>query len=160
MTKIAMLIIYIFLVMGPVTFKFQADQTPKRDVYDAISPEHREGLKQVVKQMTELQEQRQWNKIYDIISGPYRMETRDEFVRHNQRSSRLIRFEAERTMQSPISNSDWIVVGCAFFERNGQRKAWQSSMHATLSDGKWSVSIVLITVGEHGGFAPCETRSK
>jgi len=160
MNKMVLFIGSLFLAMGLVTSKFQADQTPKKGLYDAIPEEHRETLKQMVKQMTELQEQRQWDKIYDIISEPYRMETRDKFVRHHARSSRLIDFEAESVVQSPISNSEWIVVGCAVFERKGQRKAWRSSMHATLSDAKWSVSIVLITVGERGGFTPCETHSQ
>jgi hypothetical protein len=113
----------------------------------------------LVNHVTELEKQRQWDKIYDLMSVPYKMKSREEFVRNHARTSRLIDFEVSDVIHSPTADNEWIVVGCAVFERKSKRKAWQSSMHASFSDSKWLVSTVLISAGEHGGFTACKTHN-
>jgi len=158
MIKTMFVLALVFVGIGTVNSKVPENESPPKDLYDAVPQDYRERLKQLVNQVIEFQKQRKWDKVYDLMSVPYRMESRDEFVRNHTRTSRLIDFEVSDVVHSPTTDNQWLVFGCAVFERNGKRKAWQSGITASLSDSKWSGSTVLISAGEHGGYTSCKTH--
>jgi len=148
----------VFAGLGAVNLRSQQNDSPRKDPYDTVPADYRDSLRQLANRTTELEKQRQWDKLYDLMSEPYRLEAREEFVRNHARTSRLIAFEVSDVVHSPTTDNEWIVFGCAVFERNGKRKAWQSAITASLSNSKWSVSTVLISGGEGRGFTPCKVR--
>lgn len=128
------------------------------DAYAAVPEVHREALRQLVREMTALQKQRQWHKVYDMMPVSSKTESRDDFARHQARSSRLIDFDVDAVTQSPAKLSEWMIAGCAVFELSGKRKALRSTMFATLSNAHWNVSPVFIVAREHGGYMPCDSQ--
>src|SRR5713226_3323210 len=93
MKKAMVFFALVFAVMGSAIPRSQQNDGPHKQIYDTVPPDHRESLRKLVNQMTELEKQRQWDKIYDLIATPYRMGSREEFARSYARTSRLIDFE-------------------------------------------------------------------
>jgi hypothetical protein len=154
------MVVAALIVMG-VAFgglKLQcAQHGEKKEPYDAVPEDCRASLKRQIVQMVELQKKRQWSTIYDMVSTHFRVEPKDEFIRRNAHTSQLLDFYVDGVIHSPTRQNEWTIVGCALFERGGKRKAWRSSIQATLSDSTWSTSIVAISVAEVGGFTSCKT---
>lgn len=158
MLKVMSSIALVLVTLGVASARSQQNKLPDSDAYAAVPADRREALKELVGEMTELQKQRQWSRIYDIMPASDKTESREDFVRKHVRASRLVDFDVDAVTRTPTNSSEWMVVGCAVFERAGRKKAWRSTMYASLSESQWLVSPVFIIVKEHGGFTPCRTR--
>jgi hypothetical protein len=136
----------------PITSYAQTSQ------YQAAPAEYRDALKRAVDQMVELQKQRQWDKIYDLLPSDNKKGSRQDFVRDSARRANLIAFTPTNTVHSAADDKEWLVVGCGVFQRSGKTRGWESNIFATLTDSKWAISTVLISGGEHGGPTPCRAE--
>jgi hypothetical protein len=151
---------FVFLTLYFASPRSEQHKVPENDAYAAVPTGDREALRELVNELIELQKQQQWSKMYDIVPVSDKSQSRDDFVRQHTRGSRLIDFDVDAVTPSPTSSSEWMVLGCAVFERRGQKKAWRSTTFASLSESRWFVSPVFIVVREHGGFTPCSTKTE
>jgi hypothetical protein len=156
MTRIAIFLLYALLSAGWTNLVFQQTETTSNEPYRTVPADYREPLRLLINRIIELEKQRQWQKLYDLMSPSYRTDSRDEFVRSHSRTSRLIEFNVDQVIESHTDKSNWITFGCAVFERDGKKNGWRSAIYANLSNSQWLASTVLVNGGEGSGYSPCK----
>jgi hypothetical protein len=149
-------LLFVLMFAGRTNLVSQQTESANKEPYRTVPADYREPLRLLINRVIELEKQRQWEKLYDLMSPPYRTNSRDEFVRSHSQTSRLIEFDVDQVIESHTDKSSWIAFGCAVFERDGKRSGWRSSIYAKFSNSQWLGSTVLISGGEGSGYSPCK----
>lgn len=115
-----------------------------------VPPGDRAALAQAVNRMVELQESRDWEKVYELLPDAYKTDSKASFVKKASRGPRLIEFFVDEVTPSPIDQAEWVIFGCGTFQRDGRVGKWESFLSGKLFEGHWSVSMVMLSGGERG----------
>ncbi len=126
------------------------------DAYRNVPDADRESLRKAVAQMVDLQVNRQWEKMYEILAEP--RDPKDRFLRLRPELRPLKGFRATSATWVP---DGWVISGCGEWEpRANQPEALVSSLQAKSTEDGWRLTPVAADVfaDEPGNVKRCSLR--
>lgn len=155
---------FVFLFLGlflsfwqPVnTLDSHLDQTSTHDPFEGVPTGARTEVEAAVDRIVKLYQERQWDKIYDLMGQPTM--TRDKYLQDASHTWTLIDFIPTTVEKRSEKNTDWEVNGCALVRENERREERGAFILINLKESRKRIRL-LIALKKSGGFAPCEHKS-
>jgi hypothetical protein len=125
------------------------------DPFEPVPVESRAEVKADVGLIVKLHKERQWDKIYELLSPDLQaMTPRAQYGRRAEGYPTLLDFFPTRVKRSTEKDVDWIVNGCAKYDDHGHKRRWESFVEIGLKEGHKTIYLVT-ALKKRGGRMPC-----
>jgi hypothetical protein len=152
------------LLAGSLGLPFHS-QTKTQEPFARVPAPLRERLIQRLKNLIEYQREKQWGKLYTLLSiASIQGESKEDFIKRNQHwytevvpDDLILDFHPRDTVahESSANAGWWTVYGCAKLRKKGHTVELQATVDAYRERGDWYFSQVGVITPIDGNPEPC-----
>jgi len=130
-------------------------QEPADDPFLAVPLESRGEVKAAVILIVKLHKERQWDKVYDLLSPETQaLTSRAQYLRDIEHSPTLLEFLPTRIKEVTEKDVKWLVNGCALVDDHGKKRRWESFIKINVTGTHQRIYLVT-ALKKRGGPMPC-----